>query len=161
VYAQSQRHPTRCSLKVSVGQVARRYSQGASTRLGEARTCGSANAAATNRRLPSLLVASTTATILTALTCRWRSRPQHQKRTWWACRTLSVKTLNVGAHHGGIASRGGKDGDRVDFVRHFAVRMFPHVHHHRGDRHTYPADPEKRERALLAPPNVLFSCHRR
>ena len=73
----------------------------------------------------------------------------------------SVKTLNVGAHHGGIASRGGKDADRVDFVRHFAVRMFPHVHHHRGDRHTYPADPEKRERALLAPPNVLFSCHRR
>ena len=52
------RHPTRCSLKVSVGQVARRYSQGASTRLGEARTCGSANAAATNRQLPSLLVAN-------------------------------------------------------------------------------------------------------
>ena len=76
-------------------------------------------------------------------------------------RTLSVKTLNVGAHHGGIASRGGKDADRVDFVRHFAVRMFPHVHHHRGDRLTYPADPEKRERALLAPPNVLFPCHRR
>ena len=30
--------------------------------------------------LLSILVAST-ATILTALTCRWRSRPQHQKRT--------------------------------------------------------------------------------
>ena len=42
------------------------------------------------------------------------------KRTWWACRTLSVKTLNVGARHGGIPSRGGKDADHVDFVRHFA-----------------------------------------
>ena len=76
-------------------------------------------------------------------------------------RTLSVKTLDVGARHGGIASRGARDADRVDFVRHSAVRVFPHVHHHRGDRLAYPADPEKRERALLAPLNVLFSCHRR
>ncbi len=82
-----------------------------------------------------------------------------QKRTWWACRTLSVKTLNVDARQGGIASRGGRDAERVDCVRHSAVRVFPHVHHHRGDRHAYPADPEKRERALLAPLNVLFSCH--
>src|SRR5258708_36709726 len=82
-----------------------------------------------------------------------------QKRTWWACRTLSVKTLNVDARQGGIASRGGRDADRVDCVRHSAVRVFPHVHHHRGDRLAYPADPEKRERALLAPLNVLFSCH--
>ena len=87
-------------------------------------------------------------------------RNPQQKRTRWACRTLSVKTLNVGARPGGIASRGGKDADRVDFVRHFTVRVFPHVHHHRGDRLAYPADPEKRERALLAPLNVLFSCHR-
>jgi hypothetical protein len=84
-----------------------------------------------------------------------------QKWTWWARRTLSVKTLNVGARPGGIASRGGEDADRVDCVRHFAVRVLPHVHHHRGDRLAYPADPEKRERALLAPLNVLFSCHRR
>src|SRR5258705_2905530 len=84
-----------------------------------------------------------------------------QKRTWWACRTLSVKTLNVDARQGGIASRGGRDADRVDCVRHVAVRVFPHVHHHRGDRLAYPADPEKCERALLAPLNVLFSCHRR
>jgi len=82
-----------------------------------------------------------------------------QKRTWWACRTLSVKTLNVDARQGGIASRGGRDAERVDCVRHSAVRVFPHVHHHRGDRHAYPADPEKREGALLAPLNVLFSCH--
>src|SRR5258705_7397795 len=89
-----------------------------------------------------------------ALSCRWSSRPQHQKRTWWACRTLSVKTLNVDARQGGIASRGGRDADRVDCVRHSAVGVFPHVHHHRGDRLAYPADPEKRERALLAPLNA-------
>ena len=76
-------------------------------------------------------------------------------------RTLSVKTLNVGARHGGIASPGGKDADRVDFVRHFAVRVFAHVYHHRGDRLAYPADPEKRASALLAPLNVLFPRHRR
>ena len=73
---------------------------------------------------------------------------------------FQLKTLNVGARHGGIASRSGKDADRVDFVRHSAVRVFAHVHHHRGDRLVYPAGPEKRERALLAPLNVLFSCHR-
>jgi hypothetical protein len=56
-------------------------------------------------------------------------------------RTLSVKTVNVGTRHGGIASRGGKDADHVDFVRYFAVRVFPHVYHHRGDRLAYPADP--------------------
>ncbi len=54
-------------------------------------------------------------------------------------RTLSVKTVNVGARQGGIGSRGGKDADHVDFVRHFAVRVFPHVTHHRGDRLVYPA----------------------
>ena len=82
-----------------------------------------------------------------------------QKRAWWACRALSVKTLNVGARHGGIASRNGTDTDRVDFARHSAVRAFPHVHHHRGYRLSYPANPEKRERALLAPLNVLSSHH--
>ncbi len=56
-------------------------------------------------------------------------------------RTLSVKTVNIGARQGGIASRGGKDADHVDFVRHFAVRVFPHFTHHRGDRLVYPADP--------------------
>src|SRR5258708_25854685 len=71
---------------------------------------------------------------------------------------LQLKTLNVDARQGGIASRGGRDAERVDCVRHSAVRVFPHVHHHRGDRLAYPADVEKRERALLAPLNVLFSC---
>jgi hypothetical protein len=74
---------------------------------------------------------------------------------------FQLKPLNVGARQGGIASLGGKDADHVDFRRHFAVRVFPHVHHHRGDRRTHPADPKERERALLAPFNVLFSCHRR
>src|SRR5712664_1225247 len=74
---------------------------------------------------------------------------------------FQLKTLNVGARQGGIASPRGIDADHVDFVRHVAVRVFPHVHHHRGDRLAYPADPEKCERALLAPLNVLFSCHRR
>src|SRR5262245_33169156 len=32
----------------------------------------------------------------------------------------SVKTLDIGARHSDIASRGGIDGDRMDFVRHFA-----------------------------------------
>src|SRR5258708_30012459 len=73
-----------------------------------------------------------------------------QKRTWWACRTLSVKTLNVDARQGGIASRGGRDADRVDFVRHSAVRLFPIVLHHRSDRLAFPADPVKPERQLLA-----------
>src|SRR5258706_15627026 len=47
----------------------------------------------------------------------WKAPPLHgarQKRTWWACRTLSVKTLNVNARQGGIASRGGRDADRLD-----------------------------------------------
>ena len=74
---------------------------------------------------------------------------------------FQLKTLNVVARHSDIASRSGKDADRVDFVRHSTVRVFPHVHHHRGDRLVYPAAPEKRERALLASLNVLFSCHRR
>ena len=73
--------------------------------------------------------------------------------------SFQLKTLNVGPRHGSIASRGCKDADRVDFGRHSAVRVFPHVHHHRGDRLAYPAAPKKRERALLAPLNVLFSCH--
>ena len=72
-------------------------------------------------------------------------------------RLPSVKTLDVGARDNDIASRSSKDADRMDFVRHFAVRVFPHVHHHRGDRLAYPADIEERARALLAPLNVLFS----
>ena len=72
-------------------------------------------------------------------------------------RLPSVKTLDVGARDNDIASRSGKDADRMDFVRHFAVRVFPHVHHHRGDCLAYPADIEERARALLAPLNVLFS----
>jgi hypothetical protein len=44
------------------------------------------------------------------------------------------QTLNVDTRHGGIASRSGRDTDRVDFVRHSVVRAFPHVHHHRGYR---------------------------
>jgi hypothetical protein len=72
---------------------------------------------------------------------------------------FQLKPLNVGARRDGIASRCRKDTDRVDFGRHSAVRVFPHVHHHRGDRLAYPADPEKRECALLATLNVLFSCH--
>jgi hypothetical protein len=73
---------------------------------------------------------------------------------------LSGKTLDVGARQGGISSRGGKDAGRVDFVRHFAVRIvriFPHVHHHRGDRLAYSADIDECARALLASFNVLFS----
>jgi hypothetical protein len=72
---------------------------------------------------------------------------------------FQLKPLNVGARRGSIVSRGCKDTDHVDFGRHSAVRVFPHVHHHRGDRLAYPADPEKRECALLATLNVLFSCH--
>jgi hypothetical protein len=72
---------------------------------------------------------------------------------------VSGKTLNVGARHGGIASRSGEDTDCVDFVRHSAVWVFPHVHHHLGYRLAYPATPKKRARALLAPLNVLFSRH--
>ena len=61
-----------------------------------------------------------------------------------------LKPLNVGACHDGIAGRSGRDPDHVDFVRYSAVRMFPHVCHHRGDRLAYLTDPEKRARALLA-----------
>ena len=72
-----------------------------------------------------------------------------------------LKPFNVGACHDGIAGRSGRDPDHVDFVRYSAVRMFPHVCHHRGDRLAYLADPETRARALLATLNVLFSCHPR
>jgi hypothetical protein len=85
---------------------------------------------------------------------------QGHKPTWSACRVRSGKPLNVGARHGGIASHSGRDTDRVDFVRHSAVRALPHVRHHRGYRLAYPANPEKRERALLAPLNVLSSRQR-
>jgi hypothetical protein len=71
----------------------------------------------------------------------------------------SAKTFNVGARHGGIASRSGRDTDCVNFVGHSAVGAFPHVHYHRGYRLAYSASPEKRERALLALLNVLFSRH--
>src|SRR5450631_1929966 len=74
-------------------------------------------------------------------------------------RRSSAKTFNVAARHGGIASRSGRDTDRVNYVRHSAVGAFPHVHHHRGCRLAYSASPEKRERALLALLNVLFSRH--
>ena len=74
-------------------------------------------------------------------------------------RRSSAKTFNVAARHGGIASRSGRDTDRVNYVRHSAVGAFPHVHHHRGYRLAYSASPEKRERALLALLNVLFSRH--
>ena len=70
-----------------------------------------------------------------------------QKPIWLACRTLSGKTLNVGARHGGVASRSGADTNRVDFVRHSAVWAFPHVHHHLGYRLAYPATPKKRARS--------------
>jgi hypothetical protein len=72
-----------------------------------------------------------------------------------------LKPLNVGACHDGIGARGGRDAHHMDFVRYSAVRMFPHVCHHRGDRLAYLADPEKRARSLLATLNVLFSCHPR
>jgi hypothetical protein len=74
-------------------------------------------------------------------------------------RVLSVKALNVGAGQGGIASRCGRDADCVDFVRHSAIQAFSHIHHHRGNRLAYPATPQKRERAFLAPLNVLLSRH--
>jgi hypothetical protein len=89
-----------------------------------------------------------------------KDRVGPEARIWWACRALSGKTLNVGARHGGIASSSGRDTDRVDCARHSAVRVLPHVRHHRGYRLVYPANPEKRERALLAPLNVLFSRQR-
>ena len=82
-----------------------------------------------------------------------------QKRICGPAERFSVKTLDVGARDSDIAIRGGIDADYMDFVRHFAVRVFPHVNHHPGDRLAYPANIEERERALLAPLNVLFSCH--
>lgn len=48
--------------------------------------------------------------------------------------SFQLKTFNVGANYGVIASRGGTDADHVDFARYSAVRVFSHVHHHRGDR---------------------------
>src|SRR5579872_6644482 len=76
-----------------------------------------------------------------------------------ACQSLSDKPINVGARPGYIAIRSGKDTHGVDFARHSAVRVFPHVHHHRDDRLAYPSLPEKRERVLFAPLNIFFSRH--
>jgi hypothetical protein len=54
---------------------------------------------------------------------------------------LSIKTLNVGARQSSIASGSGSDTDRVYFVRHSAVRAFTLVHHYRGYRLAYAANP--------------------
>jgi hypothetical protein len=82
-----------------------------------------------------------------------------QKRIYGPAERFSVKTLDVGARDSDIAIRGGINADHMDFVRHFAVRVFPHVNHHPGDCLAYPPNIEERARSLLAPLNVLFSCH--
>jgi hypothetical protein len=60
--------------------------------------------------------------------------------------TLHLSQMRVDVS---IANHGGIDADRADFVRHFAVRVLPHVCHHRADRLAYPADLDECERALL------------